>query len=96
MKNFFSDFKNSFYGPLFYAQARAKSLGAAIGFLLLSALLTSFVLVFVFAASVIPGILSEKPAEFVEKNYPSELTVTIQDGKASTNVEQPYIIPIAE
>lgn len=94
MKNFFSDLKSSFYGPAFYATAKTKSLGSAVGFLFLSALLTSFILVLFFAAVAIPGVLTIKPAEFVDQKFPAELAVTIKDGKASTNVEQPFIVPI--
>jgi hypothetical protein len=96
MKNFFLDLKNSFYGPSFYTLARTKSLGSAVVFLLLSALLTSFALVLVFTAIIIPTVLTVKPAEFVEQKFPAELAVTIENGKASANVEQPYILPIPD
>ena len=96
MKNFFLDIRNSFYSPSFYASGRGKPMNSAIGFLFFSSLLISFLMILGFTFAVIPGVLASKPAEFIQEKFPAELAVTITDGKASANVEQPFIVPIPE
>lgn len=96
VKSFFRDLKHSFFGPSFYTSARSKTFGSAVGFLFASTLLISFLVIFIGVVLAIPSALSVKPEAFFEKNFPADLSVTLTDGKASTNATQPYIIPIPE
>lgn len=96
IKSYFGELKSTFFGPAFYASLRDKSFGASVGFLFLSTLLISFAIVLIGSAFVIPSVLSAKPDTFVAENFPNDLTVTLANGKASTNAEQPYIIPIPD
>lgn len=96
VKAFFNEIKSAFFSPTFYASVRHKPFGAAVGFLFLSTLLVGFAMILIGAMSTIPSILSAKPDAFVEENFPGDLSVSLKDGKASANVEEPYIIPIPE
>jgi hypothetical protein len=96
IKGFFEDLKSSFFGPSFYASAREKSFGVAVGFLFVSTLFVAFIIILVGLIFTAPSILSAKPEVFVEKHFPADLSIVVADGKASTNAEQPYIIPIPE
>ncbi|MBY0539035.1 DUF1189 domain-containing protein [Patescibacteria group bacterium] len=96
IKSFFEELKSSFFGPSFYASTRDKSFGASVGFLFLSTLLVSTSVVIVGAAFTISSLLSIQPSSFIEENFPTELSVSIKDGKASTSAQEPYIIPIPE
>lgn len=96
VKGFFTELKSSFFGPSFYASLRDESFGSAVGFLFLSTLLVSFAIILIGTAFVVPSVLSAKPEAFFEENFPADLSVSLTDGKASTNAELPYIIPIPE
>jgi len=94
--SFLKKIKNSIYSPTFYSGIPQKSFGSAIGyFLLLSLFLTiiqSIVPVWKFSTE---GQMEIK--KFVNKVtdiYPPELELKIQKGKVSTNVIEPYFVPL--
>lgn len=94
--NFFSLIKKSIYEPEFYAQISKSSTGKAIGYFSLLILLITLL------QTVVPGWLLTTTAEkgvrqFVNNalnEYPADLRVRITNGVVSTNVTEPYIIPL--
>jgi len=95
--NIFVKIKNTIYNPSYYSEVISKPFSYSLKYLLVFALL--FGLVFTIVASfkafpVIGNLVANAPkiAEF----FPQELTITIKDGKASTNVQEPYYIKLPE
>lgn len=86
----------SIYSPAFYADALKKGLDRALGyFLLLALLLSAFTtapLVYSFAREGQPEI--KKIVTNIVDYYPSELEVKIRNGQVTTNIKEPYMIPI--
>ena len=91
-----SKIKSSIYSPSFYAEVQKKSLGSAFGYffllILLVSLIGTFPVIFSFVTkgqNELKSIISD-----VKNKYPQELEVKIKDGVASTNVVEPYVIPM--
>lgn len=78
----------------FYQSIPGRSLGGAIGYFLLFTLLLSL-LQMLTSIPVVTEIQKGAPqiVDGVVDRYPNELEVYIKDGKASTNVKEPYFIP---
>lgn len=93
---FFSDLKNSIYNPAYYSEAGQKPLSYSLKYFLLFALLLALVGTFALSFKVIPGIKSvlNIVSEKILQYYPAELEIVIKDGKAETNVQEPYFIPV--
>src|ERR1022692_35529 len=93
---FFQTFRRSIYSPSFFAAAPRTSLGAALGyFFVLIALLT----VIKVGVIVLPGLIGLTPQiqqglQDLANSYPSNLTISVRGGKVSSNVQEPYVIPI--
>lgn len=93
----FHDIKNSVYGPEFYKQIRSASGGRAMGFFSKITLIQTFITVVVLSVLtfiVISSFYSKIGIDKVVSYFPSELTVTTTAGQISTNVTEPYIIPL--
>lgn len=91
---FFKSIPASIYSPSFYAGIAGRSFWKGfwffVGFTFLAMLLGSFVAIGVPYMTHREQI--QQTIDDVVHFYPEELVVTIQDGKASTNVEEPYFI----
>ncbi len=94
--NSFTKIKNSIYSPSFYHQIPKIRLSSTIGyFSLLILLLTLLKTIF-----ISPNILADTSAGIeglvndAVSMYPKELEVTIQNGVAGTNVQEPFFIPL--
>ncbi len=93
---FFKNIKNSIYGPNFYSEAISKPFSFSLKYYLLFALISAIFATIVLSFSVLPemkstlGELSTK----VLQNYPTDLVVKIQNGKASTNAKEPFFVKI--
>jgi hypothetical protein len=98
MQSFFKEIRSSVWDREFYASIPTRTFGSALiyitklGFLL--SLIATIGLVITFAPGV-NKVISNAP-EAVKDVYPDELVVTINDGIVSTNVEEPYMIPIPQ
>lgn len=89
---FFKSIPASIYSPEFYAGIAGRSFWKGFWYLLGVSFLIVVAIVFLFI--VLPYMQNK---EIVEKNindlvyfYPEELVITIQDGKASSNIDEPY------
>jgi hypothetical protein len=95
--NFFEKIKKSIYSPDFYASVPESSFWKAFRYLLL----------LFFILAVLQTIIMSLAVKNIEKelgtlltntvnSYPEELQVELKDGKVSTNVSEPYFIPLPE
>lgn len=95
---FFKTVKSSIYSPEFYKGVSQRSLFSAIlYFLLLSVLVTIIQSINPVVSFVTVG--EKEVQKFVSSmvnSYPQELEVKIQNGKVTSNVKEPYFIPIPE
>ncbi len=79
----------------FYQSIPGRSLGGAIGYFLLFTLLLSLLQMLTSIPMV--GVVQKEAPKLVDgvvDRYPNELEVYIKDGQASTNVKEPYFIPM--
>ena len=95
---FFKSIPSSIYSPSFYAGIAGRSFWK--GFWYLAGV--TFLLMVAWSVFVIllPYLANRDKIESSVKAflnfYPEELVITIQDGKASSNVEEPYFIPFTD
>lgn len=99
MMNFFRDIKNSIYNPAYYQTVRQQSFTSSLKYFAKLSVLVACI------ASIIPivgilGVLIFKQDTLVQARmgiinaFPQELSIHVQDGKLSTNVDEPYAIPM--
>lgn len=95
--NIFRKIQNSIYNPSYYDEMAEKPFSSAFKYLLMFALL--FALVFTVVVTIksapIVKMLSDVAPE-VANYFPEDLVIMINDGKASTNVQEPYFIKIPD
>ncbi len=101
IKAFFNRITQCSIDPASYRQLRSAGLGSAYLYLYSLLLLTAFVSVLWLAAAVVQVIPTAKyVVDDVQKTlptlYPPELIVTVQTGALTTNVREPYAIPVPE
>jgi hypothetical protein len=92
---FFQTVNQAIFSPGFYQSMPQRTFGQALWYMLrLTMLLVlglSLVLVVPLAKNW--GTIKAGVEEF-ENIYPAELVLTLEDGSLSTNVEEPYVIPL--
>jgi hypothetical protein len=95
LRRFLATTVASVYSPRFYASMPERSGGGALGYFLVLALLCA-------AVAGVPSLppvlaLGATFTEWVEQGvglWPAELEVRVTNGQASTNVPEPYLIPL--
>jgi len=94
--NFLRKIKNSIYSPGFYASIPQEKLGSAIGYFFLLILFVTIIQSIspVWSFLTVGQTEVKKFVNEVKNIYPSELVIKIQKGKVSTNVQEPYFIPL--
>lgn len=94
---FIQTFKQSFYSPQFYRELKHKNFWFSLKYFYSLVLILAFVSAVTSSIFVLPMVktLMQKVEPFL-RSYPSELAVTIQDGRASTNVEEPYFVEMPQ
>jgi hypothetical protein len=94
--NFLNKIQSSIYSPEFYSKIAKQSFGSAISYYLILA----FLLTVITAAFPIYSFLTGGRNELqtftdqIKDIYPSELEVEVKNGTVTTNVEEPYFIPV--
>lgn len=95
---FFKSIPSSIYSPSFYAGIAGRSFWK--GFWYLAGFTFLLIIAWSIFVVLLPYLANKEKIESSVKEflnfYPDELVITIQDGKASTNVEEPYFIPMSE
>jgi len=91
---FFKNIKNSIYNPDYYSGVISKPFSYSLKYYFLFVLLIAFVSMILLSFTVVPKIkfLTDIFSEKILQYYPDELEIVIKDGKASTNVQEPYFI----
>ena len=95
---FFKNIKNSIYNPEYYSNLLNKPFSYSLKYFLLLSFVVSLLLTIVFSFSTLPKIKSflDIAGKKAIQYYPDELQITINNGKASTNVNEPYFIKTPE
>lgn len=88
--------QKSIYDPSFYREIPSRPLGYALKYFVALSLLLSFVVTFAYSLSIVPAINDALPQTrpFLLAHYPDELEIRIEKGNVSTNVTEPYRIPM--
>lgn len=83
------------YDPIYFRVVRSETTGAAIKYYYKLVVILAFVITIFFSLALVPALLIF--SKLVENQgsswYPSDLTLTIKEGKVSTNVAEPYQVP---
>lgn len=94
MSKFFQDIKTAVTGENFVSTFSERGLGTAIWYHYRVALIVAVVFTLSAALFIVPALLKFSVADFVSEYYPDNLVVTIEDGAVSTNVDEPYAVPL--
>ncbi|MFA6294833.1 MAG: DUF1189 family protein [Candidatus Paceibacterota bacterium] len=95
----FKTIKDSVYNPAFYVEQKSTSLGKAFKYFFKLILLVTIITAIVACFQVIPiisNVFSQETFDILTNAFPQELKITFQDGQVSTNVQEPYYIPLPE
>jgi hypothetical protein len=95
---FFKNIGNSIYGKKYYSDLISKPFSYSLKYYLLFALLVALIGTIVFSFTGTAKIKSflDLATEKALQGYPEGLVITIKDGKASTNTQEPYFIKIPD
>jgi hypothetical protein len=95
--NIFTQIKNSIYGPKYYRDLLEKPFPYSLKYYSLFALLFAVVFAVVITIKFIPAerFLADQSNKLANY-FPEELTINIKDGKATSNVNEPYFINLPE
>jgi hypothetical protein len=94
MKEFFENIKKSIYSPAYYKELINKPFSFTFKYYLLFSLCLALIVTIPISIRSIPKIKSgiNLAISTIVEKYPDELEIKIKDGKASTNVEEPYFV----
>ena len=95
-KRFFGKIKDSIYNPSFYKSIPQSKLESAFSYFFLLIFVLSIIQTLFLAFPIVKVItqLTNKDLPKAVSQFPEELQVKIKDGKASTNVKEPYFVPL--
>jgi len=95
---FLKNIKNSIYNPEYYGNVLNKPFSYSLKYFLLFSFIIALLLTVHSSFSALPKIKSflDIAGKKAVQYYPDELQITIKDGKASTNVNEPYFIKTPE
>lgn len=96
LKRFWNNIKNSFYNPEFYSQLRHKRFWRAILVLLGISMVSMLAICSMLAVAVGGFLKSFSSDDFVGTYYPKGLELTAQDNQFTSNVAEPYFIPLPD
>jgi hypothetical protein len=83
--------KDSVYNPDFYRKTRLSPAGKAVKYFFIVIPILAFI-VALFSIPVLTSIFSSESITKIVSTFPENLTITIKNGAATTNVEEPYVI----
>ncbi len=95
---FFESIKDSIYGPDYYRGLLRKPFSYSLKYYFSLVLVLAFVVTLVLSFSVVPAVNTflKSAAAKVLEYYPAELQIRVMNGTASTNVAEPYVLPLPE
>ena len=95
---FFKKIKDSIYNSDYYGQLINKPFSYSLKYYFSLILFISFLGMLIFSFTAIPSVKSflDKAVDEVLKQYPDGLEIVIKNGKASTNVNEPYFVAMPD
>src|SRR3989344_4178481 len=99
IKRFFTIFKRSLLDPKYYHDILKAKFSFSLKYLYTLLFFLALIHALIFSAQIavfiplIPRFI-ETAKTVVQNTYPDELVITIKDGQLSTNVKEPYSIPL--
>jgi hypothetical protein len=95
--NIFIKIKNSIYNPQYYKELLQKPFSYSIKYYLLFSLIISIIFGGIFFVKFLPTarVIIEKGSQ-LSSYYPKELEVIVKEGRASTNIPEPYFIKMPD
>lgn len=96
--NLWRTIRASIYSPEFYRSLPGRKLSFSLKYyyVLGVALAIVFSAVTSFRALPLLAQFLDQAGQTLVAHFPEELAITIQDGEASTNVEEPYVLPLPD
>lgn len=97
MSTIIETFKKSLYNPEFYQNVGEAPLGDAIRYYVKAALVLTLIMTVMLGVMLIPqgiSFIKDRAPYLVNAYYPKELSVHIEKGVASANVEMPYFVSL--
>lgn len=93
----FKEIKSNIYDPEYYKEIPNKPFGKSLKYLFKLSLLAGLasLIIIGFMSKDMPKMIRSEVVNMVNQ-YPEDLVVTFEDGFASTNKEEPFMIPIQE
>lgn len=90
----FQDIKNSVYNPDFYRELLSRPLSYSLKYFFLLGVLLTLINTIIVSFDLIPsaGAFFSSVGPKVLQYYPDDLTITIKNGHASANVQEPYFL----
>lgn len=94
----FKKIKNSIYNPNYYSELIEKPFSYSLKYYLVFTLLIAFLGMIILSFTAVPSIKSflDTVGSDILNQYPNELEIVIKNGKASTNVSEPYFVAASE
>ncbi len=93
----FETFKKSIYNLTFYKEVTEAPFSEALRYYVKITLVFSLILTIFFGAISIPfgiSFVKNRAPVLVKEYYPKDLSVHIEKGIASANVEMPFLVPL--
>jgi len=88
--------KSSIYDKSFYEEVKITQIENAWKYFIKISLIQAVLLTIIVSFFIIPalnGIFSEESKTKISNYFPEELVFTLNKGKVSTNVQEPYVVP---
>lgn len=95
--NFLKIIKKSIYNPGFYQELKETSLWSGLKYFYSLVIVLVIILTAIISLHVNPGLhaFTDNLSSLILDYYPDELVITIEDGEASSNIQKPYMLPVA-
>ncbi len=93
-----TEIRNSIYNPIYYRVVRSESTKKSLGYYYRFTLTLSVILTIIFAIIFVPllTLFTQIVKGELANWYPAELELRLRSGELSTNVTEPYKIPLPE
>lgn len=95
MKAIFETFKKSLHSPEFYQRVASASFSEALRYYIKVIFILAAVATVAFSVLLVPrGVrfIRDVAPSLVREYYPADMVVTIENGQASTNIAEPFIV----
>ncbi len=94
---FIKTIKDTFYNPSFYKQEKDSPFRKPFWYFVKISLIAAFIITIFFSVVFVPtvsNLFSPATVQKLTSSFPETLTVTLKSGRASSNINGPYAIPV--